>query len=111
VGKLPKQTKRKDLIRRFRDLDWTGPHTGVGDHPEYMVKGDRTVKIPNQHGGGDIGEGLLKKVLAEAGISPNRWLGIPEDDEAAAEGETTVLVPAQRMPSNRRPSLRRRPRG
>jgi len=80
VGRLPKQTKRSALIRRFRALRFTGPHQGVkghgtGDHPEYMARGDRVVKLPNPHRG-DIGEGLLKKLLAEAGVTVDEWLGV-----------------------------------
>jgi predicted RNA binding protein YcfA (HicA-like mRNA interferase family) len=91
VGKLPKQTKRGSLIKRFRELRFTGPHRGTGDHPEYMARGDVVVKLPNRHRG-DIGEGLLKKILSQAGVSVEEWLGIdstpePEaqDGEAAAD--------------------------
>jgi hypothetical protein len=63
VGKLPKQTKRRDLIKRFRELGWGGPHQSgkgkAGDHPEFMVKGERVVKLPNPHRA-DIGEGLFR---------------------------------------------------
>ncbi len=83
MGKLPKQTKRRDLIRRFKGLDWSGPHVGAkgraGDHPEYMSKGSRVVKLPNPHRG-DIGEVLLKKILDEAGITVDEWLGLPEKE-------------------------------
>jgi len=85
VGKLPKQTKRRVLIKRFKELGWTGPHIGVkgraGDHPSYMAwtapddpDDQRTVKLPNPHRS-DIGEGLLKKIIAEAGLSEAEWLG------------------------------------
>jgi hypothetical protein len=97
MGKLPKQTKRRDLIRRFRDLGWTGPHDsakgrGVGDHPQFMSKDDgkRVVKMPNPHHG-DIGEVLLKMVLGEAGITAEKWLGLPEktgDDDQIVETQT-----------------------
>jgi hypothetical protein len=98
MGKLPKQTKRKDLIKRFRDLGWTGPHIsakghGAGDHPQYMSKdeGERIVKMPNPHRG-DIGEVLLKMILAEAGLTAEKWLGLPEkktgDDDQAVETPT-----------------------
>ncbi|HUZ52740.1 MAG TPA: hypothetical protein VMU94_09455 [Streptosporangiaceae bacterium] len=66
MGKLPRQTKRAAMIGRFRELGWSGPHAGTGDHPEYMAKGDRVVKLPNPHRG-DIGVGLLKIVLGPGG--------------------------------------------
>ncbi len=74
MARLPKATKRKALIRRFKDLGWTGPHKGVGDHPEYMEKDGRVVKLPNVHRE-DIGIGLLKIVLAEAGLTKAEWCG------------------------------------
>lgn len=83
MGKLPKQIKRKDLIKRFRELGWSGPHDGVrgrsGDHPQFMStdEGNRVVKLPNPHRG-DIGEALLKTVLAEARIPIGEWLGEPD---------------------------------
>jgi predicted RNA binding protein YcfA (HicA-like mRNA interferase family) len=74
VGDLPKQTKRRSLVKRFRQLGWSGPHSGVGDHPEYMEKDSKVQKIPNNHKG-DIDEWLLKQVLSQAGISHDEWLG------------------------------------
>ena len=62
------------MIRRFRELGYTGPHTGVGKHPEYMTKNGNVVKIPNAHQG-DIGEALLKRVLSNGGISYDEWIG------------------------------------
>jgi len=73
VSKLPKQTSRKDLIKRFKQLGYSGPHRGTGKHPEFMMKDGQPVKIPNEHRGG-IGEVLLKRVLANAGISIEDWL-------------------------------------
>lgn len=78
MSDLPKSTKRHDLIKRFKALGWTGPHKGgKGDHPEYMAKGERVASLPNPHSKNrtDIGEGLLKKILLEAGISHAEWLG------------------------------------
>ena len=76
MGRLPKSTKRRDFVDRLRDLGVAGPHKGVGDHPEYMERKGRVVKLPNPHSRrGDIGEGLLKKLLFQAGISHDEWLG------------------------------------
>lgn len=73
MGKLPKQTKRAELIKRLRRLGFTGPHSGTGDHPEFMSRRDHHVKIPNQHRG-DIGEALLKRVLDQAGVTVDEWV-------------------------------------
>jgi hypothetical protein len=37
-----------------------------------MAKGDITVFIPNPHDG-DIGRGLLARLLQQAGIDRSRW--------------------------------------
>lgn len=39
-----------------------------------MRRGDLTLIIPNPHQG-DIGIGLLRRILHQAGISPQEWLG------------------------------------
>jgi hypothetical protein len=40
-----------------------------------MSLGTRVVKIPNPHSKrSDIGEGLLKKILTQAGVSIDEWL-------------------------------------
>lgn len=75
MGSLPKATKRKDLIKRFRALGFTGPHHGVGRHPEYMERDGHIVKLPNKHARGDIGEGLLKTILQQAHLTADEWLG------------------------------------
>ncbi len=63
---------RRDLIGAFRKLGWAGPFVGKGKHPEFMIKGERQVKLPNPHRG-DIGPNLLNRLLAEAGISRDEW--------------------------------------
>lgn len=73
---LPKQTKRRELIKRFRELGFEGPFSGTGPHPEFMSKGTLDVKLPNEHAG-DIRETLLKRILQSAGISEGEWLGGP----------------------------------
>jgi len=37
-----------------------------------MVRGDRTVRIPNPHGG-DIGVEFLSRILKQAGVSRREW--------------------------------------
>ena len=76
MSRLPKQTSRRDLIKRFRELGFDGPFVGKGDHPEFMSKDSLQVKIPNAHSKpSDIGEVLLKRILRNAGISESTWLG------------------------------------
>jgi predicted RNA binding protein YcfA (HicA-like mRNA interferase family) len=62
--------KRKNLIRALADVGFTGPISG-GRHA-FMVRGDVKVFIPNPHGG-DIGIGLLARILGQAGISREEW--------------------------------------
>ncbi len=38
-----------------------------------MRSGERTVPIPNPHGGGDLDWTLVKRVLAQAGIDLKQW--------------------------------------
>ena len=73
MSRLPKQTKRGDLIKGLRKLGFEGPFTGTGKHPEFMSRGDHDVRLPNDHSG-DIREPLLKKILQQAGIAPEDWM-------------------------------------
>ncbi len=61
---------RKELIRKFRALGYTGPFSG-GRH-QFMVKGRQKIRIPNPHMS-DIGVGLLREILRQAGISSDDW--------------------------------------
>lgn len=64
---------QKDLIKRLRRLGWEGPEHR-SDHP-YMLKEDLPpLRIPNPHSA-DISVDLLRRILKQAGISPNEWLG------------------------------------
>lgn len=62
--------KRERLIRHMRQLNFTGPYSG-GKH-QFMVKGKRTVRLPNPHQH-DIGAQLLLRILRQAGIARNKW--------------------------------------
>ncbi len=62
--------KRRDLIRHLRQLGFDGPYSG-GRH-QFMAKGDTTLYIPNPHQG-DIGMGLLAKILRQAGVEKAAW--------------------------------------
>lgn len=62
--------KRRDLVAALRALGFEGPFSG-GKH-EFMARGAVVVTIPNPHRG-DIGLGLLKLVLAQAGVNRKAW--------------------------------------
>ena len=64
--------KRKELIRRLRQLGFVGPYAG-GKH-EFMVKGELRLVIPGVHTG-DISTDLLLRILRQAGISWSLWEG------------------------------------
>jgi len=70
---LPRQTPPRELIRKFHALSFQGPYGG-GKHP-FMKKGTLKVRIPNPHGA-DIGVGLLKRILRQAGISEEGWMAV-----------------------------------
>ncbi|MBI5286319.1 MAG: type II toxin-antitoxin system HicA family toxin [Deltaproteobacteria bacterium] len=61
----------KELIRRFRALGYKGPFSG-GKH-QFMIKGEKKIRIPNPHGSGDIHISLLKEILRQARISIDEW--------------------------------------
>jgi len=61
---------RKELIRKFRVLGFSGPYSG-GKH-QFMIKENLKIRIPNPHGS-NIGAGLLKEILRQAGISLEDW--------------------------------------
>jgi hypothetical protein len=63
---------RRELIRALRRLGFEGPYTGTGRHPEYMIRGERLVRLPNPHAG-DIGVNLLGRILAHAGVTRVEW--------------------------------------
>jgi predicted RNA binding protein YcfA (HicA-like mRNA interferase family) len=61
---------RKELIRKFRALGFTGPYSGRKH--QFMVRGRQKIRIPNPHVG-DIGVSLLKEILRQASISDEQW--------------------------------------
>jgi predicted RNA binding protein YcfA (HicA-like mRNA interferase family) len=62
--------KRRDLIKRLRDLGFEGPYSG-GRH-EFMRRNLVDVRIPNPHQA-DIRVDLLKRILNQAGIEREEW--------------------------------------
>ena len=67
---LPKQTPRKELLRKLRVLGWDGPYIG-SKHP-FMKKGTRKLKVPNPHDD-PIYQELLSRILFQAQITDDEW--------------------------------------
>ena len=65
-----KPLSRKELIRKFRALGYSGPFSG-GRH-QFMIKASQKIRIPNPHYS-DIDVSLLKEILRQAGISSTEW--------------------------------------
>ncbi len=62
----------REFVRRMRELGFDGPYAG-GRHPQ-MRRGNVTVIIPNPHEG-EISVGFLSRLLRQAGITREEWLG------------------------------------
>lgn len=62
---------RRELIRKFKSLGYSGPFSG-GKH-QFMIKGQKKIRIPNPHGSGDIHISLVKEILRQAGIRNEEW--------------------------------------
>ncbi len=71
---MPRLTpvSHREFVERLRELGFDGPYAG-GRHPQ-MRRGNVTLIIPNPHEG-DIGVGFLRRLLNQAGISREEWLG------------------------------------
>jgi predicted RNA binding protein YcfA (HicA-like mRNA interferase family) len=68
---MPSSISRKELLRKFKALGYSGPFSG-GRH-QFMIKGKKKIRIPNPHGSGDIDISLVKEILRQAGISSEEW--------------------------------------
>ena len=68
---MAKPISRKELIRRLRNLGFTGPTSG-GKH-QFVEKGELKVRIPNPHRGNNIDWSLVKEILRQAGIKTGEW--------------------------------------
>lgn len=64
---------RKELIKKFRALGYSGPFSG-GRH-QFMKKGLQKIRIPNPHSRDTINQGLVNEILKQAGISNEEWDG------------------------------------
>lgn len=62
--------KRKDLIRAFLALGFSGPYSG-GRH-QFMVRREITIRVPNPHES-DVGRELLVRILRQAGVNREEW--------------------------------------
>ena len=62
----------REFVQRMRELGFEGPYAG-GRHPQ-MRRGNITVIIPNPHEG-VIGVGFLQRILRQAGVTREEWLG------------------------------------
>jgi len=65
-----KPLSRKELIRKFKVLGYSGPFSG-GKH-QFMIKGRHKIRIPNPHIS-DIDVSLLKEILRQARITSDEW--------------------------------------
>jgi predicted RNA binding protein YcfA (HicA-like mRNA interferase family) len=61
---------RLELIRKLKQLGFEGPYAG-GKHM-FLIRGSRRLTLPNPHQT-DIGVGLLKRILQQAGITESDW--------------------------------------
>ena len=61
---------RRELIRRLREAGFEGPYSG-GKH-QFMTRGTIRLALPNPHQG-DIGPGLLVRILGQAGLGREDW--------------------------------------
>ena len=63
--------KNKDLVSKLKKFGFDGPFSG-GKHL-FMVKNDVRLTLPNPHKK-EIGIDLLRRILKQAGISPDEWI-------------------------------------
>ncbi len=63
---------RRVLVERLRELGFTGPYAG-GRH-EFMLRDTHRLILPNPHRS-DIRVDLLQRILRQAGVTREEWLG------------------------------------
>ncbi len=68
---MPSVISRRELIRKFKALGYTGPFSGKNH--QFMKKNEQKIRIPNPHGSQDISVSLVKEILRQAGISDREW--------------------------------------
>jgi predicted RNA binding protein YcfA (HicA-like mRNA interferase family) len=67
---MPDPISRRELIRRFRSLGFTGPMSG-GRH-QFMKKALK-VRAPNPHKSDTVDGALVKEILRQASIGLEQW--------------------------------------
>ena len=67
---MPKPLKRRELVRKLRELGFEGPYAGAKH--QFMVKGGLKLRIPNPHRR-DISAPLLAEILRQAGLDAENW--------------------------------------
>ncbi len=61
---------RRDFIHYLKRLGFDGPYSG--GNPQYMVKGQLRLTLPNPHQH-DISKEFLCRILRQAGIEVHEW--------------------------------------
>jgi hypothetical protein len=61
---------RTELVCALRQAGFSGPY--AGSKHQFMERANVRLRLPNPHRG-DIGMGLLSRLLAQAGISREEW--------------------------------------
>ncbi len=61
----------REFIRTLRKLGFEGPEAG-GRHP-MMIKGQLRLAVPNPHGSKEIDDPLLRRILRQAGVTPEEF--------------------------------------
>ncbi len=68
---MPQSLSRREMIRRFQALGFSGPHSGK--RHQFMKRGTFKIRIPNPHQSDTIDVGLVVRILRQAGISNEEW--------------------------------------
>ena len=68
---MPRSLSRREMIRKFRALGFSGPH--AGKRHQFMKRDDLKIRIPNPHHGKTIDISLVVRILRQAGISDEQW--------------------------------------
>ena len=68
---MPDPISRRELIRRFRSLGFTGPMSG--GRRQFMKKGALKVRVPNPHKSDTVDGALVREILRQASIGLEQW--------------------------------------
>lgn len=65
--------RHREVVAKLRRLGYEGPESG-SNHPIMTNPVTRkTIPVPN-HGSKDIGIGLIRRIIRQAGITVEEWL-------------------------------------